>query len=158
MRLTERTDSAFRILMYLAINTEKRSSIDAIVEKCYAHRSQVVAAVQVLRKAGYIESSAGRTGGIWLNMPPEEITVSEIVKLMENDLQLAACFSNSDKYRCPIKDVCRLKLGLETALEAFFGVLDALTVRDLIANSADLSSRIEGNGQPGPRDFFSKRP
>lgn len=145
MRLTERTDAAFRILMYLAVHAEDRCSIDLIVEKCHAHRSQVVAAVQTLRKAGYIETSAGRTGGIWLKMPPEDISVSDVVRLMETDFQLAVCFSASSDCRCALTQVCGLKPGLKAALDAFFGVLGTLTLKDLVANSGGFKNAIEGN-------------
>ena len=53
MRLTNRTDIAVRTLMYLAIHSDRIVPIDEIVEKSASHRSQVVAAVQKLRKTGF---------------------------------------------------------------------------------------------------------
>lgn len=159
MRLTERTDSAFRVLMYLAINSDQRCSIDTIVEKCYSHRSQVVGAVQTLRKAGYISSSAGRTGGIWLKKAPGDIKISEIIQLMENDFQLAACFSRSGECRCAIVEVCLLRQALNSALGSFFEELDKLTLADIVANQRELKKAV-GNRtvvseacRPFPRDL-----
>ncbi|WP_420415387.1 Rrf2 family transcriptional regulator [Roseibium sp.] len=63
MRLTERTDIAVRILMHLAILKGQKISIDDLVDNYIGHRSQVIAAVQELRKAGMIASSTGRKGG-----------------------------------------------------------------------------------------------
>ncbi|MES0882713.1 RrF2 family transcriptional regulator [Roseibium sp. SCP14] len=135
MRLTERTDAALRILMYLAVHADQRCSIDVVVEQCNSHRSQVVAAVQILRKAGYIASSAGRNGGIWLDAEPEDITVSEVVQLMENDFQLAQCFASAGNCDCVIKDVCLLRPALKSALGAFFQELQNVTLLDLISNA-----------------------
>lgn len=70
MRLTERTDIAVRILMHLAILRGRKISIDDLVDNYIGHRSQVIAAVQELRKAGMIASSTGRNGGIWLYKNP----------------------------------------------------------------------------------------
>lgn len=134
MRLTERTDTAFRILMYLGLHRGTRCAIDDIVERCKAHRSQVVAAVQVLRKAGYIESSAGRSGGIWLAREPEEIDLGSVVTLMETDLCLAQCFQVSRSGQCSLYAECLLRPSLQKALDAFFEELRNISLRDILHN------------------------
>lgn len=135
MRLTERTDVAFRILMHLAHHPNQRSSIDDIVEWCNSHRSQVVSAIQLLRKAGYIGSSAGRIGGIWLERDAGDITLVEIVQLMENDFQIARCFGEDEDSECSLHKACKLKNRLERALSAFFNELSGTTLDDLLGET-----------------------
>ena len=47
-----------------------------------------------LKKANYIQSVRGPKGGHTLARPPEEITVGEIVALLEDSASLAACSDN----------------------------------------------------------------
>lgn len=122
--------------MYLAQSGEIRTSVDTIVAETGAHRSQVVAAVQVLRKCGYIFSQTGRLGGIWLAKLPSEITVSEVVQAMENDFHLAECFGSSNNCGCGLSETCKLKPALKLALCGFLATLDKITLQDLVAEAA----------------------
>ncbi len=47
-----------------------------------------------LKKANYIQSVRGPKGGHILAKPPEEITMGEIVALLEDGASLAACSDN----------------------------------------------------------------
>lgn len=126
--------------MYLAVHSDIRTSIDDIVEQCHSHRSQVVAAIQLLRKAGYISSSAGRSGGIWLTSNPKDVTLIEIVKLIENDFHIAKCFAEKKSDTCALRDVCMLRGGFKRALDAFFKELQKTTLQDLIENPDQLKA------------------
>ncbi|MBC01344.1 MAG: Rrf2 family transcriptional regulator [Rhodobacteraceae bacterium] len=142
MRLTNRTDIAVRTLMYLAIHSDRIVPIDEIVEKSASHRSQVVAAVQKLRKTGYIRSTVGRSGGVALDRDPAEIRISSIVKLIEPDFFLTECHEKDCAARCTFYTACQLRSALDGALEAFFAALSRVTLADLVDNKNDLLSAI----------------
>lgn len=135
MRFTERTDIAVKILIHLTLLKGAKISIDDLVERYIGHRSQVVAAVQELRKAGMIASTPGRRGGIWINRPPEQIFLSEVVRMFETDFCLVKCFS--DPSSCSIYHCCKFKEVLEVALEQFFDPLEATSIADLVKDLDD---------------------
>lgn len=92
-----------------------------------------------LKKANVVESLRGRKGGHRLAKPASEITVGEIVALLENGSSLVDCAS--DETLCDRAEVCPVRLVWQEASEALFGVLNKVTFADLaekIDNLADL--------------------
>jgi Rrf2 family nitric oxide-sensitive transcriptional repressor len=128
--------------MYLAIHGDRIVPIDEIVEKSASHRSQVVAAVQKLRKTGYIRSTVGRSGGVALDRNPSEIRISSIVKLIEPDFFLTECHEKECAARCTFYSACQLRSALDGALDAFFVALSRVTLADLIDNKNELLATI----------------
>lgn len=58
-----------------------------------------------LRGAGLIEAKSGRSGGYFLVKKPKEISVSEIVEILEGPVQVGACFGCPKAALCGSKDV-----------------------------------------------------
>lgn len=135
MRFTERTDIAVKILIHLSLLKGAKISIDDLVERYIGHRSQVVAAVQELRKAGMIASTPGRRGGIWINKAPEEISLAEVIRMFETDFCLVKCFS--DPASCSIFHCCKFKEVLEVSLNQFFAPLETTSIADLVKGLDD---------------------
>lgn len=141
MRLTERTDIAVRILIHLSLLKGEKISIDDLVERYIGHRSQVVAAVQELRKAGMIASTPGRRGGIWINKDPSEIRLAEVVRMFETDFCLTRCFSDPDA--CLLYHCCKFRDVLQESLAGFFEPLEKTTIADIIAGIEPDSLQVE---------------
>lgn len=134
MRLTERTDIAVRILIFLTLLKGQKVSIDLLSEQYIGHRAQIVAAVQQLRKAGMIGSTPGRNGGIWIERDASQISVAEIVRMFETDFAMTTCMNHNDD--CSLIGSCRLPRLLNEALARFFEPLEAATIADLIVPNA----------------------
>jgi len=92
-----------------------------------------------LKKAHYIESVRGRKGGHILARPPEEITVGEIVALLEQGNGLVECAA--DTTICQRADTCPTRLLWKEAHDAMFDRLKAVTLADLVERAEDLESR-----------------
>ena len=84
-----------------------------------------------LKKAHYIESVRGSKGGHILAKPPEEITVGEIVAVLESGTSLVECVD--DPAVCERADVCPTRLLWKEASEAMLDRLHAVTLADLVA-------------------------
>lgn len=130
MHLTRFTDYSLRVLMYLAVKGEQRSTITEIAERFDISRNHLMKVVQDLNHQGYITSIRGKNGGLLLKRAPETITLGELVRDTERDLDLVECFG--DHNRCVITPACRLKPILAEALSAFLAVLDHYTLADLV--------------------------
>jgi Rrf2 family protein len=83
-----------------------------------------------LKKAHYIESVRGSKGGHMLSKPPEDITVGEIVALLEEGTSLVECVENTGV--CERSDICPTRLLWKEACEAMFDRLKAVTLADLV--------------------------
>ena len=92
-----------------------------------------------LKKARYIESVRGRKGGHILAKPPEEITVGEIVALLEEISGLVKC--DKDTTVCERADICPTRLLWKEAYEAMFDRLEAITLADLVERAEDMESK-----------------
>jgi len=96
-----------------------------------------------LKKAHYIESVRGPKGGHILTKPPEEITVGEIVALLENGTGLVEC--TEDNTVCERADICPPRLLWKEASEAMFDRLQAITLADLVKRAKAMESKESDN-------------
>ena len=86
--------------------------------------------LQALTKSGFIETVRGRSGGIRLAMPANEIRLGRVVRNIEDNFDLVECFQPGDA-ECPLISSCGMSEALRDALDAFFAVLDGFTIADL---------------------------
>lgn len=138
MRLTKQTNYAIRILMYCAANDGKLSQIPEIANAYNLSEAFLFKILKPIVQHGFVESTRGRNGGIKLAKPANEIKLSQVVRITEDNFAMAECFEN-DASDCPLVDHCALNSALREALNAFFTVLDKYTIHDLTKSR----SRIE---------------
>ena len=67
-----------------------------------------------------------------LMRPAKEINVGAVVRATESDFVVVECF-DPENNQCRLSSHCRLQSVLGQAMLAFFAVLDALTLEDLMA-------------------------
>ena len=142
MRLTAYTNYALRTLQLAALRAPDLVRVDDVVAVHGLKKPNIVKAVHELGREGFLETQRGRGGGFRLARPPETITVGEVVRLTEGDLDLVECF-NPETNTCPLLGVCRLSRKLREATAAFMAVLDDLTIADIAANKGQLMARID---------------
>lgn len=136
MRLTYQTDYSLRLLMYLAVQGERRSSIREIANQYGISENHLMKVTQKLAALGYVDALRGRSGGLKLARPAEHIRVGEIVRAMEPDFAIVECFA--DAKNCNITPACTLRHVLDEARESFLGVLDSHTLKQLVARPGKL--------------------
>ena len=86
-----------------------------------------------LKKANLIKSFRGPKGGHILAKPPGEITVGEIVTLLEGGIDLAGCIENPED--CTKSDDCLTRGLWKEATEAMYDKLNSVTLSKMIARS-----------------------
>jgi Rrf2 family protein len=92
-----------------------------------------------LKKAGFIESVRGPKGGHKLTKPPQEITLAEIVALLEEGTSLVECTDNHGV--CQRAPTCPTRLIWKEVSEAMFDRLEAITLADLAEKAKSLESQ-----------------
>ena len=92
-----------------------------------------------LKKARYIESVRGAKGGHTLSKPPEEITVGEIVAILEAGTSLVECVD--DAAVCERADICPTRLLWKEVSEAMLDRLQAVTLSDLVEKAKAMERR-----------------
>jgi len=145
MRLTRFTDYSLRVLIYAGINAPELSTISEIAEKFAVDHNHLSKIVHALGRAGYLDTSRGRNGGLRLAHHPSGINIGSVVRLTEQDFYLVECFVPCGD-KCRIEPSCVLGEALEEAMGQFFKVLDRYTLADLIAPRAELSELLDLSG------------
>jgi len=131
------TDFTLRVLIYLALAQDRRTTIDEIADAYGISRNHLMKVVHNLAKAGRIETTRGRSGGMVLAARPETINIGQIVRHCEGSTTLVECFGPDNT--CCIAPACTLRMALAEAQEAFFAVLDQYTLADLARPSRSLA-------------------
>lgn len=130
MHLTRYTDYAIRVLLYLAVKGEERTTINEIAETFSISRNHLMKIVQELNQKGYLTAIRGKSGGLLLGRRPETISLGALVRDTEHEMALVECFREDNT--CVITPSCRLQPILAEALSAFLSVLDQYTLADLL--------------------------
>lgn len=129
MRLTERTDYALRVLMVLGAS-RGRHTVPSLAEAFEISANHLAKVVQSLHGLGWVETHAGRGGGAALTISTDAISVGDVVRAMEPDLDLVECLR--ERGSCPLEGPCRLVTALRRARGAFLAELDSVTLSDLL--------------------------
>ncbi|WP_136439649.1 RrF2 family transcriptional regulator [Pacificoceanicola onchidii] len=137
MRLTTRTNLAARILMACAINPDRLLRTAEIADLCNCSTNHTAHVVQRLNAAGFLWTTRGRTGGIRLALPVNQISIGDVFRLFEADIPFAECF-DAETNTCPLSATCRLRNYITRALEAFYHELDMVTLDDLVRGNCGL--------------------
>ncbi len=137
MRLTVYTDYSLRMLMYLAVQGDGRATIAEVAAAYRISKAHLTKVAHQLGLAGYVETVRGKGGGLRLARPSREISLGEVVRHTEPDMELVPCFGPSHA-SCPIVPACGLKGALHEARQAFLAVLDRYSLTDLVQQQAEL--------------------
>ena len=87
--------------------------------------------IRPLKKAGYVGSFRGAKGGHILNKPPDEITVGEIVAVLEGGDTLIQC--DQDPATCEREDSCLTRYLWMEAAKAMYTRLAEITFADVMS-------------------------
>lgn len=131
MQLTTFSDYALRILIYLAVMPDDTTTAQEVAERYGISFHHIAKAAQWLAREGYIDSTRGRGGGIKLALPPQEISLGEILRKSEEATALVECMRSSGG-QCKIIRGCGLIGILNDAEETFFQSLDDKTLLDAV--------------------------
>lgn len=147
MRLTVYTDYTLRVLMYLGLKGDARVTIKEISD-CYGiSKNHLMKIVQDLSHEGILGTTRGKSGGIHLARPPEQICIGDVVRRTEPDFRIVECF-DAGPPNCRLHGSCVLTSAVGEALAAFLEVLDGYTLADLIKPQRKLRQLLDITATP----------
>lgn len=129
MRLTSFTDYGLRALMRLAGQPERQFTTDEISQEFNISRNHLSKIIRELAGAGIIVTRRGAAGGFQLARTADNISIGEVVRVLESRQALVDCF-RADGGSCRMTADCRLKGRLAAAREAFLNELDRTPLAD----------------------------
>ena len=83
-----------------------------------------------LKKRDYIKSMRGPKGGHMLAKSPRDITIGEIVKVLEGGIDLTGCLGNPGE--CDRSNGCPTRVVWEEATKAMYDKLSSITLKEMV--------------------------
>ena len=124
MRLTKKSKYAVRALMELALdNCGAPLGAYEIARRQHIPERFLEQIFGDLRRAGILESRRGAHGGFCFCVPPEEITVLDIVEILDGEVRPARCSAGGQCYivDAPLCATSEIWDEARVALERVFG-------------------------------------
>jgi len=87
-----------------------------------------------LKQGGFVSSQRGNHGGYMLVQRPEELTVAQVLEVIQGPIGAIGCMleTNKGEEDCPLLGNCVFMSMWEKVSEAISGVLDTTTFGELI--------------------------
>jgi len=85
----------------------------------------------MLKRAGYLRSKKGPNGGYYLAKSPAQITVAEVIRVMDGPLAPIDCVSVTAHEYCPRENFCGLKWLWKEVRDQVAEILEKTTFQDL---------------------------
>jgi len=131
MKLSTRGRYATRALLDLAFHQEE----EPVLLKDIAQRQQISLRylehlITPLLAAGIIRSTRGVRGGVWLAKPPQEIKLSEVIRLLEGSIAPVECVNNPGI--CGRSELCVTRDIWGELKKAMDDVLESTTLQNLV--------------------------
>ncbi|WP_315925565.1 Rrf2 family transcriptional regulator [Mesorhizobium sp. SP-1A] len=135
MRLTDFSDYSLRLLMYAANRSDRLITIEETADIYGISKAHLMKVANQLTRAGFLKAVRGRSGGLTLARPAEQIGLGEVLRVTEPDFALVECFRTGNG--CLLTARCRLRGLLGEAVAAFIATLDRYTLADLLLSPED---------------------
>lgn len=142
MKLSTRVRFGCRIMVQVAAEGEIRPVFSRrIAQQQDISEAYVDQILLPLRAGGLLISQRGRTGGYRLAKPADQITVLNIVEVLEGEINMVDCIRNPESCKrtitCPTRPVWS---SLNTAIQ---DCLAAVTLEQLCADSKTLDKQFD---------------
>lgn len=105
MQLNITTDYAIRIVLYLGRCKEIASATEISREMCIP-KGYLEKVLSKLKRAEYISATLGTKGGYYLNKKLSEITLGDVIRVMENTTKINRCLEIDNFCSRNAVDVC----------------------------------------------------
>lgn len=131
MQLSTRSRYGTRLMVDLALHYDKGPvRINDIAKRQDISVKYLEQLIIPLKKASLIISVRGPKGGHMLAKPTKDITIADIVTLLENETSLSPCLKNPDS--CDRTDFCFTREIWDMLTKKINNTLSAITLSDVI--------------------------
>ena len=128
--LARSTDYAVRAILFMAEDPDQVTSTAELEAQLDLPRPFMRKTLQMLQKAGYLDSVKGNKGGFTLNRPPSEIRIFDLMTIFQGHISLGECLFK--KKICSCVKSCPLRKEVKQMELVLLERLKKLTVADLI--------------------------
>ena len=142
MKLSTKGRYGLRAMIDLAEHAEKDSvSIHSISHRQGISEGYLEQLVAKLKKANLLESKRGAAGGYVLARDASQISVGDILRALEGDLDPVDCAGLKEDTECDGADTCVTKYVWQRINESINRTVDEIMLDTLVQNSKDMGRK-----------------
>jgi Rrf2 family protein len=134
--ITMKTKYALKALCRLALAPRGQPILIAdIAQQEGIPRKFLELILSELKQHGILNSRKGRGGGYLLARAPADITVAQVLRVLDGPIAPVPCLSRTAYQRCstcPNEAACGVRLVLRDAYDASVQVLEKTTIADMV--------------------------
>lgn len=130
LRVSKLTDYGSVILAYMASHPEQTMSAASLARAVLLPLATVRKLLKLLLKNGLLRSSLGKQGGYQLARPAEEISLAEIISVLEGSIALTEC--SAEKNLCRIENNCEIRQNWKSINRIIYQSLERVSLQEML--------------------------
>lgn len=137
MKLSTKGRYGLRAVLDLALRTEEDAvALSQIAERQGISMNYLEQLIAKLKKSGIVNGIRGAQGGYVLAKPAEEISVGDILRALEGDLNPVVCSEvNNGSSPCQNSDSCVTKYVWKRISDSINAAVDGIMLSELVEES-----------------------
>ncbi|NLP10242.1 Rrf2 family transcriptional regulator [bacterium] len=143
MKITYKGDYALKAILDLCC---RHAGGEIVPITDIAHRQNIPVKyleqiMLVLKGAGLVESKRGLGGGFRLRRPPEQITVGQVLRLLDGPIEPISCSRHHHDGSCGEEECCAFREIWLKVTDAITEIVDQVTFSHLMQRTLQLQKR-----------------
>jgi Rrf2 family protein len=146
MKLTYKGDYALKAILHLAFYFKNNEVVPLtdISDKQNIPVQYLEQIMLILKNAGYVDSKRGKGGGFFLSINPNNITLGEIIRLVEGPIEPIVCGKHDHDSSCGEEDYCAFREVWVKVTKAITSIVDDVTFLQIMGRTKELQEKYTG--------------
>ena len=130
MRLSKMTDYAVVMMVHMGQTPGRVFAASQIADETGVTQPTVAKLLKELTRGGLLTSIRGVNGGYVIDRAPADISVAEVVEVLEGPIALTACVDGADD-NCNVESLCGMRGNWNKVNSAIRTALEGVTLADM---------------------------
>lgn len=147
MKISKKGEYALKALVELAINYDKGAAVTLISDIADKEDIPLKYLEQILlhlKNAGILASKRGVGGGYALSRAPQDISLGEVIRVIDGPVAPLDCVSVSRHVNCPKEAYCGLYSVMLEVRNAIANIVDNISLEDIAKRTIELAEKRQG--------------
>ncbi|WP_031515599.1 RrF2 family transcriptional regulator [Desulfofalx alkaliphila] len=142
MKLSTKGHYGLRAMFDLALHySENPIPLKTVAERQQLSENYLEQLIAALRKAGLVNSVRGPQGGYILARRPDEITVGDIIRVLEGPIAPLECVNETDPGDCDQFNYCISRNVWAKVRDSINDVLDSISLADMCLEAEQIEQQ-----------------
>lgn len=144
MKLSTKGRYGLRAMIDLGIySIDEKVCVKSIASRQNISENYLEQLIALLKKAGLVKSTRGAHGGYSLTRTPDNISLGEILRALEGDLNPVDCVTINDSKVCDVADGCATKFVWKKISDSINEVVNNISLQELVEEQLSIDERIK---------------